>query len=176
MHPDAIIDPLLTKRLMKYLRSKTREPEDVCQDVLLRLYRADLSHVESFNAYAVHSAKTMLADHARKARARHESQHCELPRWLPASEPPFDRHIEQIDQIQRAMIRLTSDERNVISLYFLDGFTQAEVSIATGFRIGKIKTNTFRAIRKMRKTLRKSSTTEPPRRPRAPLAAAPSYS
>ncbi|GAA1294246.1 RNA polymerase sigma factor [Saccharothrix xinjiangensis] len=57
-------------------------------------------------------------------------------------------------EVRAALRGLPEDQRQVIALAYLGGYTQAEVAKLTGIPLGTVKSRTFTAIRRLRTTLR----------------------
>ncbi|MEU5691971.1 sigma-70 family RNA polymerase sigma factor [Actinosynnema sp. NPDC020468] len=56
-------------------------------------------------------------------------------------------------EVREALKRLPEDQRQVIALAYLGGYTQIEVAALTGIPLGTVKSRTFAAIRRLRGTL-----------------------
>ena len=56
-------------------------------------------------------------------------------------------------EVREALQRLPEDQRQVIALAYLGGYTQIEVAALTGIPLGTVKSRTFAAIRRLRTTL-----------------------
>lgn len=54
------------------------------------------------------------------------------------------------DQVRAALRQLTQEQRQVIALAYLGGYTQSEVSAITGLPLGTVKSRTFAGIRQLR--------------------------
>jgi len=50
------------------------------------------------------------------------------------------------DQVRAALRQLTQEQRQVIALAYLGGYTQSEVSAVTGLPLGTVKSRTFEEI------------------------------
>lgn len=57
-------------------------------------------------------------------------------------------------EVRAALQRLPDDQRQVIALAYLGGYTQTEVAALTGIPLGTVKSRTFAAIRRLRTSLR----------------------
>ncbi|GAA0209101.1 sigma-70 family RNA polymerase sigma factor [Saccharothrix mutabilis subsp. mutabilis] len=57
-------------------------------------------------------------------------------------------------EVRAALQRLPDDQRQVIALAYLGGYTQIEVAALTGIPLGTVKSRTFAAIRRLRTSLR----------------------
>ncbi|XVV06718.1 RNA polymerase sigma factor [Actinosynnema sp. CA-248983] len=63
-------------------------------------------------------------------------------------------------EVRAALQRLPEDQRQVIALAYLGGYTQIEVAALTGIPLGTVKSRTFAAIRRLRTSLRSAWTGE----------------
>jgi RNA polymerase sigma-70 factor (ECF subfamily) len=54
------------------------------------------------------------------------------------------------DQVRSALRQLSQEQRQVIALAYLGGYTQSEVSAITGLPLGTVKSRTFTGIRQLR--------------------------
>jgi RNA polymerase sigma-70 factor (ECF subfamily) len=77
----------------------------------------------------------------------------------PASEPYEDAPAPPgsdpgvASDLRRALAALPADQRAAVALFYLDGFTAAEIAEALGAPVGTIKTRLFHARRSLRRTL-----------------------
>ena len=55
--------------------------------------------------------------------------------------------------VRQALQQLSADQRQVISLAYLGGYTQTEVSSITGLPLGTVKSRTFAGIKRLRDLL-----------------------
>lgn len=62
------------------------------------------------------------------------------------------QHAEQ-ERVRRALSRLTPEQRQVVALKFLEGWTNEEVALAIGKPVGAIKSLQHRAIASLRRML-----------------------
>jgi RNA polymerase sigma-70 factor (ECF subfamily) len=63
-------------------------------------------------------------------------------------------------EVREALKKLPEDQRQVIALAYLGGYTQVEVAKLTGVPLGTVKSRTFAAIRRLRGTLSAVQTAE----------------
>lgn len=56
-------------------------------------------------------------------------------------------------EVREALKKLPEDQRQVIALAYLGGYTQVEVATLTGVPLGTVKSRTFAAIRRLRGSL-----------------------
>ena len=85
----------------------------------------------------------------------------QLRRRLRAAETPLDEAAEPVapaknDGVQEVTARLAalpSEQRAAVALYYLDGFTVAEIAAALAVPVGTVKTRLFHARRTLRRAL-----------------------
>jgi len=120
--------------LRKFLIGKGTVPasdlDDVAQEVFLRLMRYDRTElIEHPQAYLYKMASNVAAEWAMRGRY----QRAREPEWLAvlAAEERGDQAIDQAsqrelqDEIERALLTLTPQQRQVLKLQFYSGLTRA---------------------------------------------------
>jgi RNA polymerase sigma-70 factor (ECF subfamily) len=71
-----------------------------------------------------------------------------------ADEPPFAvDHILQRERVRRALMHLTPDQRQVILLKYMEGWSNAEVAAAVNKPIGAVKSLQHRALNALHRLL-----------------------
>ena len=134
-----------------------RDPEraaDVTQDALVAAWR-DLSALrdpDRFEAWLHRVLIRTCRREARNARLRRVTEIHELPvETAPAAdELPqlFDR-----DELERGFRRLGIDERAIVVLHHIEGFSLAEIAEILGVPTGTVKSRLHRSLQTMRATL-----------------------
>jgi RNA polymerase sigma-70 factor (ECF subfamily) len=87
-------------------------------------------------------------------------------RNVPLTDEVSERNVPSVDgadqaalagvvgaEVRAALQRLPEDQRQVIALAYLGGYTQVEVAALTGVPLGTVKSRTFAAIRRLRTAL-----------------------
>jgi len=127
--------------------------EDAAQDALVRAWRdlPSLRDPDRFDAWLrrllVHACQDQLRRH------RHELTELEL---TPESARAFAAtgvRLEDRDELERGLRRLTAEQRTVIALRYYLGLTDLEVAVATGLPVGTVKSRLFRALESLRAAL-----------------------
>jgi RNA polymerase sigma-70 factor (ECF subfamily) len=145
------------QRLFGFLLRLTRRPalvEELLQETLLAVWR-------SADRFAGRSAPSTwilgIAYHqAMKALTRKERDppaDFELPREEPT--PPdvvFDRR-ERATRIGRALAQLSAEQRSVVELTYVHGFSYPEIAEILECPVNTVKTRMFHARRKLRDLL-----------------------
>ncbi|HVU75191.1 MAG TPA: SigE family RNA polymerase sigma factor [Mycobacteriales bacterium] len=130
------------------LTGNADEAEDLLQDALARLLNA-WSRVREEDALDAYVRRTMVNLRTSRWRLRrvHTVPVAELPETAvhdPHSSP-FDR-----DAMWAALLRLPPRMRAVLVLRFYEDLTEAEAAAALGCSIGTVKSQTSRALTKLR--------------------------
>lgn len=143
------------ERLYRFCTRMTGRPalaEDVVQDVFARMlrYRKTFRSDSRFEPWMFRLARNAAADHFRK-HGREE----------PAAEPPAPvatdpsahqrlEHDEAIDLLQRALLELPSERREVLVLSRFHSRRYAEIAEILGCSEGAVKVRVHRAIKQLR--------------------------
>ena len=126
---------------------------DAVQEALIAAWR-DLSALrdpDRFEAWLRSLLVRACYREARKARRR---------RYLAALAPPPEvvQHdassgLADRDEIERAFLRLTPEQRALLVLHFYQGLPLADTALALGLPVGTVKTRLYRTTAQMRATL-----------------------
>lgn len=107
----------------------------------------------SFSGWLYRIAHNLVVDHYRRNQQDHTAS---LDERLVASEQDpvkvVERRLER-DRLRRAIAQLTEDQGLVITLKFVEGYTNAEVAQMLGKTEGAIKSLQFRAMASLRRIL-----------------------
>lgn len=135
--------------LVVHLRSAT-DAEDVVQETFVRLARSrkKLRGVENLIAYVFSVAR----NEAARLR-KHSSRQQELVR--PTSEAAVDAtlELEQVEVVERALERLSDEQREVVELKMYGDLTMREIAEVTGLPAGTVATRYRSALAKLRESL-----------------------
>ena len=135
--------------------------EDVTQETFISAYRAIGGfRGGSLRAWLMRIAANASRDSLRGSRRRPEQsldQSLENPSFQPASsEASPEEHAERSElnaQLQKAILDLSPDQRTVLVLIDVQGFSYEEAAESTGASIGTIKSRLNRARRRVRNIL-----------------------
>ncbi|UCF16696.1 MAG: sigma-70 family RNA polymerase sigma factor [Phycisphaerales bacterium] len=130
-----------------YYRVDAESAEDLTEEVFLRVLRHIGQQNGSFVAWLYRIAANIVADHARTKKTRQEGSTVEQLTELPVdgAEGGADTIGWRID-IHNAIVRLTDDQRELITLKFIQGLSNTDVAEITGRSTGAIRGLQFRAL------------------------------
>lgn len=149
-------------RLRLYLRSLTGNPaiaDELAQESLLKVHRSlnQFKFQSSFKTWLMRIARNTFLDHVRISS--------NIAHFQPASGASQDHHAESqtspsqeqasmlaID-IDRALLRLSAAEREVIAHCYFADLSMDETAKLLDLPIGTVKTHTHRGLRKLRDAL-----------------------
>jgi RNA polymerase sigma factor (sigma-70 family) len=134
--------------------------EDVVQEAFLALWRNPTGYDRSRGGFGTW-LMTVVHHRAVDAVRRENTQR---RRNVPLTDEVSERNVtEGADrealtgvvgaEVREALKRLPEDQRQVIALAYLGGYTQIEVAALTGIPLGTVKSRTFAAIRRLRVAL-----------------------
>ena len=151
----AALVELWDRRLFTYVRSFIESEADTC-DVLQTVWLRALSNIKSlrnpdrFAAWIYRIARNTAFKHLRRKGRRIETS---LPECddLPAEAdaPKF----EDAESVYRAMNRLSVPHREVLTLFFLEDLSTAEIAELINVSVGTVKSRLHYARRQLRREL-----------------------
>ena len=141
--------------------------EEIIQDSFTKAYFALGSyhgtHAASFKAWLAQIAINCCYDHLRRARRRpeqgfgdvEESEAQEFAAQMRS--PPRDVETELVsrDLAGKLLARLSADDRLVLTLLDMEGFSVAEIAEVTNWSISKVKVRAHRARANLRRVLQR---------------------
>jgi RNA polymerase sigma-70 factor (ECF subfamily) len=135
--------------------------EDLVQEVFYRILRSRRTYRPGnpFRPWIYQVARNARIDHFRRpAEVAFEEG---MPEPVVAADDFSDR--EQNELLQRALLELPDDKRDVLVLSRYQGLTYSEIAQLHGCDEGTIKTRAFRAIRELRDIIAKWDARSRPR-------------
>lgn len=151
--------------LLRHLNGRQEAAEDIGAGAWLRtLERLDTFQDRRlpFKAWLYTVFKNYLIDEVRRLPSNRRVTVISLEAvpetQLIASTRDFGK-VEAIDEVEPALHRLTPDQRNVVTLRFLDGFTTTETAEALGKTPEAVKKLQARAFAQMRRIIELGRTT-----------------
>lgn len=158
-------------RLFRYLRHLVRDPEqaeDLLQILFLRIHRARATYQPRalFSTWAYTIAHNLVRDaHAKRATEGYQQSFMAGKDWCDPStramrEPMVANtpetllaHKETAAQVQRALLTLSPDTREIITLSKLDGLSFPQIAEILGCSVSAAKVRAFRALKALHAAL-----------------------
>jgi RNA polymerase sigma-70 factor (ECF subfamily) len=151
---------LWQRPLLYYLRRLVGSEDDawdVLQDTWLQVVRriGQLRQPERFPAWIYQIARNAAATHHRRLKVFDPLPEDGQEPSTPPSQP--DELIAAADArtVHQALDRLSPAHREVLTLFFLEGFSQRDIGEITGLPAGTVKSRVFHAKRALRTILEK---------------------
>ena len=133
-----------------YYRVDAVSAEDLTGEVFLRVLRHIGEQKGLFVAWLYRIAANVVTDYARMGKIRREGSIDEqLTQSIVNGKNPADVVGGQID-IYNAIVRLTNDQRELVTLKFIQGLSNADIAEITGRSEGAIRGLQFRALSALR--------------------------
>lgn len=144
------------KRLYAFFFRLTRDAEvseDLTQSVFYRIlkYKHTFLGKGAFCAWIFHLARNVLADHWRKSKR--EGQRSDLQAVAETAEssygPASDRE-EEVSLLQKALLQLSDDKRELLELSKFQGLKYKEIADMTNSTENNVRVKIFRAIQELK--------------------------
>lgn len=151
----------LKNKLFRYalrIVQNQMEAEDVVQEVLVKIWKKEeeLKDIENFEAWCMTVTRNLSLDKLRKVKKTLEpvENHIQI---RDTSLDPYQktRQKELLRIIRETMNKLSDDQKQVIHLRDIEGYTYKEIAAITEFSVDKIKVYLHRARINLRKALMK---------------------
>lgn len=142
-------------RTALYTLGNSHDAEDVVSETFIEAYRG-LEALRDPQAFLPWIYRILSARCNRKireyVRARNEVDIDELLH-LPGEQDEFSQTVQQRTDLLRALQQLGEDERQIVILSAVEGYTAREIAEITQSPQGTVSSKLFRAFKKMRKYL-----------------------
>lgn len=141
--------------------------EDMTGEVFLRALRKIEDYQVTgadFGAWLVRIARNLIYDNTKSARHRLEQLADETPEdACGVTETTEDQVVQGLEnkQVVAAIEKLSPDQRDVITMRFLQGWEVSEVAEALGKKEGTVRTLQFRGLKALQKVLVKDGIVDP---------------
>jgi RNA polymerase sigma-70 factor (ECF subfamily) len=141
--------------------------EEIIQDAFTKVYFAlrtyHGTHEASFRAWLAQITVNACYDHLRRARRRPEHELTEftdnesqdISTQLRAAHSDIEGALVSRDLALKLLARLSPEDRLVLTLLDVEGFSVAEIAEMTSWSISKVKVRAHRARAHLRRILRK---------------------
>ena len=148
--------PEINRYLTRHLNGQREAAEDLTEEVFLKVYERIGSYQFRglpFSAWLYRIARNHMIDHLR-SRPRQVHTSLDAAPEIPEkrAEQSMDRSLDR-HELTYALNRLTSDQRHVVTLRFLDGFTTAETAGIMGKTEDAVKKLQARGLVQLRRIL-----------------------
>lgn len=155
--------PEIFRYLLRHLNGRREAAEDLTEEVFLKVLERLGSYQFRglpFSAWLYRIARNHMIDHLR-ARPRQVVTSLDLAPEIPEkrAEQVIDRSLDR-HELAYALERLTSDQRHVVTLRFLDGFTTAETAEIMGKTEDAVKKLQARGLVQLRRIIEQARRTE----------------
>jgi RNA polymerase sigma-70 factor, ECF subfamily len=162
------LDRTYRPRLLRFVAYTTGDQdlaETVTQDCLLKAYngRASFRGDCSVNTWLTHIAMNLIRDHQRTKKfqfwrkaAKAAPDLSEMASLLPSSGSSPETQMlahEKAKQVGVALETLSTNQRTVFLMRFIEEMDPQEISRATGMQINTVKTHLRRAVKSVREQL-----------------------
>jgi len=163
--PEAIarLYDIYAPKIQSFIYHRTSDPlvtEDLTGQVFLRMLEAmngGKGWHSSFSGWIYRIAHNLVVDHYRQRGRASYTSIDEAPQIPDARRDPYQTAATKLenDALLKAINQLTSEQAQVISLRFLEGYSIAEVASIMGKTEGAIKALQFRGMAALRRNLGK---------------------
>lgn len=139
---------------------EVQQAEDLVQDLLLKLYpkRKELRGIESLGPWLARSLYNHFIDTTRKGQRSplYSAVSEDVLHTLPGANDQPESELERSDlqrQLEQAMSRLSPEQRALVSLHDIEGYTLQELEGMLDTPIGTLKSRLHRSRLQLRKSL-----------------------
>lgn len=137
-----------------YYRVNHREDtEDLTSEVVLKAMRALRTQHGNFNAWLYKIAKNAIIDFYRRRGVRSEVSLSDLNHEIPDDATRVSEIVLTKERLRKGLQYLTEEQRQVILLKFIEGYTNKEIAQIIGKSTGAVKLLQFRALKSLRAVL-----------------------
>lgn len=151
--------PTVYKFLYYRMGSNKAVAEDMTAEVFLRALRkvGDFNWTGAdFGSWLLRIARNLVLDNAKSSRARLEILNDEMPEDSAGEDRSTESAVlENLDnqRIYKAITQLSPDQRDVITMRFIQGMDVSAVAEAMGKKEGTVRTLQFRGLKALQKLL-----------------------
>jgi len=135
-------------RVCRRLTRSREDAEDLLQESLVHAYTrlGQLRDQSRFRGWLLSIVRTRHLEKLRREKSRPQAT-CELPQLADAGAEPFDA------TVAAALAQLPSPQRELLSLFYLDGLSLKETGQALGIRPQIVRQRLYRARQALRRRL-----------------------
>lgn len=144
---------------LRSVRVSPEDKEDIAAEVLLKIVEKDFLVLREFRGHA--SLATYLTVIARRIAIRELARRQKVKESIARGDvrlaeaeydddPAAARSMERLEEVENLLRRLKGREREIVRLYYMEGRTYEEISIATDVPVNTIGAVLSRARKKLR--------------------------
>ena len=151
--------PTVYKFLYYRMNGNKAVAEDMTGEVFLRALRKIESFTwtgADFGSWLLRIARNLVLDNAKSSRAKLEILNDEMPEEAPNHDTSTESAVMRSmtnQNVYAAIKKLSPDQRDVITMRFIQGLDVAEVAAAIGKKEGTVRTLQFRGLKALQKIL-----------------------
>ncbi|HSQ25410.1 MAG TPA: sigma-70 family RNA polymerase sigma factor [Pyrinomonadaceae bacterium] len=153
-------------RIASRFFAQREQIEEIIQDSFTKAYFAlntyHGTHAASFKAWLAQITVNCCYDHLRRARRRpeqgmddFEEGGQEFAAWLRSHPADVETKLVSRDLASKLLSRLSAEDRLVLTLLDVEGFSVAEIAEVTNWSISKVKVRAHRARAYLRRVLQR---------------------
>ncbi|MEM8846257.1 MAG: RNA polymerase sigma factor [Bacteroidota bacterium] len=130
--------------------------QDMAQDTWSTVIRKlhTLKEANRFGSWALSIVTHKALDKLKKERRERNDLKNQYITNKTIAEEPEDVKEQQIQKILQLLKELPSDQKVVLTLFYLEGYSLKQVSEITGVSLNTVKTRLFRAREKLKSTIK----------------------
>lgn len=130
------------KRYIMRLLGNEADVQDVLQDSLMACCRQinSLQDPARFRAWLYRIATNRCHDWQRQ----HYRDRAQLTEWYDQADSSAEQRVLQQD-VMEVLMRLSPDDRHLLSLFYLEGFSIRELALTMDLSLSAVKTRLYRA-------------------------------
>lgn len=144
---------------LRSVRVSPEDKEDIAAEVLLKIVEKDFLVLREFRGHA--SLATYLTVIARRIAIRELARRQKVKESIARGDvrlaeaeydddPATAKSMERLEEVEKLLRRLKGREREIVRLYYMEGRTYEEISIATDVPVNTIGAVLSRARKKLR--------------------------
>ena len=146
---------------LRSTRVSPEDKEDIAAEVLLKIVDKDFAVLREFRGHAslatyltVIARRIAIRELIRRQKVKDSIARGDIRFTEPESDdaPATAKSIERLDEVEKLLKRLSGREREIVRLYYFEGRSYEEISIATDVPVNTIGAVLSRARKKLRPT------------------------
>ncbi len=145
-------------RIYRYVFFRVRQNRDVCEDLVSEIFMKALKHFETYDEKVSKSAwiyritQNHLANHYRDSKQTTDLEHVDV---IAVDDPLVSI------ELKAQLLKLSSDDRKIVTMQYLLGYTYTEIGEIMGKSVGAVKMASHRALKQLKSSFAETSADEP---------------